>query len=63
MVTARTETSEREGLLGRLRALSERMAANYEGAPLADLRRVVESAEAQRRWYEAAGIEDMAAGG
>lgn len=64
MATTRTDAEERAELMGRLRGIVSKFTADdYEDAPLADLRRVTEGAEAQRRWYEAAGFTDMAAGG
>jgi hypothetical protein len=62
MTMAQVEDDERAELMARLRGIATKRTADaYEGAPLIDLRRIVASGEAQRRFYAECGFEDMAA--
>jgi len=62
MTMAQVEDDERAELLVRLRTIaSGDFADRYVAAPIHNLRRAVESGEAQLRWYAECGFEDMAA--
>jgi len=61
MTIAQGEDDERADLMARLRGIATKRTADaYEGAPLSDLRHIVASGEAQRRFYAECGFEDMA---